>query len=306
MEEDGFLRMSPRTCETYRKIRSADGCPEFAQSFLGVDIVRATAKRYCMPLDQRQRASREQFDRQSRNYGASHILADVADIVAALDGVPLPPPGRALDVATGGGHTAVWLAENGWAVTASDLSAAMLERASELAASRGVTLETALHEAERLTYGSGTFQIVACRVAAHHFSNPAAFVSEVARVLSSGGIFLLIDGSVPDSEPEAAEWIHAVEKWRDPSHGRFLSPGEWSELCRSAGLEILKCGTSPFKQPDLHWYFETAGTPPANRDEVMKLVRSAPAPARRAFLLAEEEGKIVWWWPRLSLVATKP
>ncbi len=258
-----------------------------------------------MSLDHRQQVSREQFDRQSRNYGPSHILADVADIVAALDGIPQPPSGRALDVATGGGHAAIWLAENGWAVTASDLSPAMLERASEMAASRGVALETALHEAERLPYDGGTFQIVTCRVAAHHFSNPKAFVSGVARVLKSGGIFLLIDGSVPDGDREAAEWIHAVEKWRDPSHGRFLSPGEWSGLCRDAGLEILKCGTAPFKQPDLHWYFETAGTPPENRDEVVKLIRSAPAQARKAFRLAEEDGKTVWWWQRLSLVARK-
>lgn len=257
-----------------------------------------------MSLDQIQQASREQFDRQSP-IGPSHILADVADIVRALDGVAFPESRRALDVATGGGHTAVWLAENGWTVTASDLSPAMLERASELAASRGVAIKTALHEAERLPYGDGAFQIVTCRVAAHHFSNPAAFVSEVARVLGPGGVFLLIDGSVPDGEPEAAEWIHAVEKWRDPSHGRFLSPAEWSGLCRDAGLEILRCGTTPFKQPDLHWYFETAGTPETNRGEVMKLIKSAPDQAVRAFGLAEEDGKIVWWWPRLSLVARR-
>ena len=258
-----------------------------------------------MSLDERQRASRDQFDRQSRNYGPTHILADVADIVAALDGVTLPASGRALDVATGGGHTAVWLAENGWAVTASDISPAMLERVSELAASRGVALETTLHEAERLPYDAATFQIVTCRVAAHHFSNPVGFVSEVARVLKPGGTFLLIDGSVPDGEPEAAEWIHAVEKWRDPSHGRFLSPGEWSGLCRNAGLEVLKSAMTPFKQPDLHWYFETAGTSQANRDEVLKLIRSAPAQARKSFRLAEEDGKTVWWWLRLSLVARK-
>ena len=258
-----------------------------------------------MSLDHIQQASREQFDRQSRNYGKSHILADVSDLAAALEGVARPPDGRALDVATGGGHTAVWLAEQGWNVTASDLSPAMLERAAELAVSKGVSLETTLHEAERLPYADGTFGIVSCRVAAHHFSNQPAFVSEVARVLCPGGLFLLIDGSVPDGDPVAAEWIHKVEKFRDPSHGRFLAPGEWSSLCQDAGLEILKCGTTPFKQPDLTWYFETAGTTEANRNAVMNLIRSAPEQAVKAFGLAEEEGRIVWWWPRLSLVARR-
>lgn len=258
-----------------------------------------------MSLDQRQQASREQFDRQSRNYGKSHILADVSDLAAALEGMNAPATGRALDVATGGGHTAVWLAKQGWDVTASDLSPAMLERASELAASTGVSLKTSLHEAEHLPYADDSFLIVTCRVAAHHFSSPPAFVSEVARILSPDGLFLLIDGSVPDEDPEAAEWLHKVEKFRDPSHGRFLAPGEWSALCRNAGLEILRCVTTPFKQPDLTWYFETAGTTESNRTEVMKLIRSAPEQAVRAFGLAEEEGRTVWWWPRLSLVARK-
>ena len=256
-------------------------------------------------LDEIQQASRDQFDRQSRNYGASHILADVSDIVRALDGVPLPESRRALDVATGGGHTAAWLAGQGWSVTASDISPAMLERTSELAAAKGVVVRTALHEAERLPYGDATFGLVACRLAAHHFSQPSSFVSEAARVLEPKGIFLLIDGSVPDGEPEAAGWLHAVEKLRDPSHGRFLSPGEWSELCRKAGLGIVRCETTPFKQPDLEWYFQTAGTSQAHREQVADLVRSAPEQAVRAFRLAEEEGRTVWWWPRLSLVACK-
>ncbi|MFZ4777023.1 MAG: class I SAM-dependent methyltransferase [Terrimicrobiaceae bacterium] len=258
-----------------------------------------------MSLDPLQLASQEQFNRQSRNYGSSHILADVSDVAAALEGVPLPTPGRALDVATGGGHTAVWLASQGWNVTASDLSSSMLERATELATSRGVVLETALHVAEKLPYADGTFQLVTCRVAAHHFSSPEAFVGEVMRVLAPGGLFLLIDGSVPDEEPEAAAWIHAVEKWRDPSHGSFLSPGQWSLLCRNAGLDILKCETAPYKQPDLNWYFEAAGTSPENREEVLNLIASAPEGARKAFWLGEEDGKIVWWWMRLSLVARK-
>lgn len=258
-----------------------------------------------MPLDHRQLASREQFDRQSRNYGTSHILADVSDVVAALEAVDLPPGGRALDVATGGGHVAVWLAGKGWSVTASDLSPAMLERASELAESKGLALQTALHEAEKLPYEDNVFQIVSCRVAAHHFTDPEAFVLEAQRVLRPGGIFLLIDGSVPDEAPEAEEWIHSVEKWRDPSHGRFLTPVKWSHLVRKAGLDILKCHTSPLKQPDLEWYFDTAGTPPANRAEVWKLIKTAPEEAKQVFSLAEENGKTTWWWTRLSLVARK-
>lgn len=270
-----------------------------------IDADRLRGKTARMELDDTQRASREQFARQSRNYGKSHILADTSDIASALGSLAEGGGRRALDVATGGGHTAVFLAEHGWQVTATDLTPEMLERARELAEARGVALETAMHAAEVFPFSDATFSLVTCRVAAHHFSDPAAFVGEAARVLVNGGAFLLIDGSVPDGEPEAAEWIHRIEKLRDPSHGRFLAPEQWRNLCSQAGLTVETCSTTPFLQPDLQWYFETAGTSESNRSAVLELIQTAPDPARRAFGLANENGRITWWWPRLSLLAKK-
>lgn len=43
------------------------------------------------------------------------------------------PPGRALDVAAGEGRNALWLAERGWTVTATDFSAVAVRRIRELA-----------------------------------------------------------------------------------------------------------------------------------------------------------------------------
>ncbi|WIM72535.1 methyltransferase domain-containing protein [Corynebacterium suedekumii] len=48
-------------------------------------------------------------------------------------------PGRALDIGCGEGADAVWLAEQGWEVTAIDPVAAALERARTLADAHGVT-----------------------------------------------------------------------------------------------------------------------------------------------------------------------
>lgn len=256
-------------------------------------------------LNEIQKASRDQFDKQSGNYGKSHILADTSDIEAALSDCLLPAGGRALDIATGGGHTAAYLAGRGMSVVAADISPAMLANARRLAEEQGLRIETQLHEAERLPYAEAAFDLVSCRVAAHHFSDPRSFFAEAARVLKPGGWFLLIDGSVPDGEPEAEDWIHQVEKLRDPSHGRFLPPSAWRELCADAGLRPERCETKPFKQPDLEWYFQTAGTPDSHRSEVRRLVGDAPEAARRVFGIAEEDGKTVWWWVRLSLLARK-
>ena len=69
-------------------------------------------------LDSRQSASAAQFDRQSERYGKMHILANTEDVAEGLASVKVPPGGGALDVATGGGHTALRLARMGWKVTA--------------------------------------------------------------------------------------------------------------------------------------------------------------------------------------------
>jgi len=256
-------------------------------------------------FDTAQAASAAQFDRQSDRYGKSHILADTTDVSTALAGIVPQPSNRALDVATGGGHTALTLARMGWRVTAGDVSARMLENATTLLCDEGYDLETQLFPAEEIPFPNESFDLVSVRVASHHFSSPEKFVTEVARILKPGGHFLLIDGTVPDNDPETEEWLHYVEKWRDPSHGRFLSPSAWKTLVSQNGLQILSSTLHDKKQPDLEWYFETAATAPENRALVLEAVRTIPDSVRSALRLTEENGKIVWWWPILSLVAKK-
>jgi ubiquinone/menaquinone biosynthesis C-methylase UbiE len=258
-----------------------------------------------MQLDEVQKAAQLQFARQSQRYGSSHILADISDVAAALSHIELAAGSRVLDVATGGGHTGLYLAGLGHQVTLSDLALPMLEHALELASQRGVTVETRQHPAEQFPYPDACFDLVTCRVAAHHFSSPEAFVSESARVLKPGGAFLLIDGSVENDQAEAEEWIHRVEKLRDPTHHRLLTPAAWAQLCLQHGLTVTWSQLDPFKQPDLDWYFETAATPALNRLQVRALITNAPDSARRLFALQQEEGRTVWWWPRLTLVAQR-
>jgi len=258
-----------------------------------------------MKLDEVQRAAQEQFAKQSHRYGQGHILEDIEDVRAAIEPLGLPRGSRVLDVATGAGHTGLFLASLGHNVTLADIAAPMLERAEEAAARRGLKVETRQHPAEQFPYDDNCFDLVTSRVAPHHFSSPESFIHETARVLKRGGHFVLIDGSVEDGQPEAEEWLHQVEKLRDPSHHRFLTPNGWGRLCETVGLNVLSVTLTPFKQPDLNWYFETAATSPENRKQVLELVAHAPQSARDLFRLGEEQGKIVWWWQRLTLVSRK-
>jgi ubiquinone/menaquinone biosynthesis C-methylase UbiE len=256
-------------------------------------------------LDATQSASAAQFERQSDRYGKSHILADTQDVAQALRDISPGPGATALDVATGGGHTALWLARRGWKVTAGDLAPRMLENARKLCAEAGFAVETRLFPAEEMPFPDASFDLVTVRVAPHHFSSPERFVGETARVLKPGGHFLLIDGTVPDDDPETEEWLHRVEKWRDPSHARFLARKAWEDLARLAGMEVIQSRLHPRTQPNLDWYFETAATPPANRELVLEAVITASGHVKQALRLGNEDGKIVWWWPMLTLMACK-
>ena len=78
-------------------------------------------------------------------------------LVAELEGVP---PGRALDLGAGEGRNAVWLAQQGWTVTAMDFSDVGLDKARTLAASAGVELDTVCTDATDLDEPSA-FDLVA-------------------------------------------------------------------------------------------------------------------------------------------------
>jgi ubiquinone/menaquinone biosynthesis C-methylase UbiE len=111
-------------------------------------------------LDGAQAASAAQFDRQRDRYGKTHILADTEDVATALSGIIPPAGGRALDIATGGGHTALCLARMGWQVTAGDVSSGMLENAKKLLADEGLVLETRLFPAEEVPFPAASFDLV--------------------------------------------------------------------------------------------------------------------------------------------------
>ena len=266
---------------------------------------RMRAGNFRSQLDDVQLSAHDQFSERADQYGKSHILADIADVEKAVLELKFRPGAQALDVATGNGHTAMYLAEKGFNVTASDISAAMLEQASKLAAEKSLKIDFKEHAAETLPYADGSFSLVTCRVAAHHFSSPESFIRETARVLKTYGYLVLIDGTVPDDHVEANHWMNTLEKLRDPSHVKFIPPNLWRHWAQLCGLTVTRSTMESMKMPDLNWYFNVANTPPENRKKVLEMLAKAPAPVRELFKLGQEDGKIVWYWRRLTFIAGK-
>jgi ubiquinone/menaquinone biosynthesis C-methylase UbiE len=189
----------------------------------------------------------KQFGAAAADYAASPVHARGESLARLVDLVAPQPDWRALDVATGAGHTAAAFAAHVAHVIASDITEEMLEQARKLAAGKGIAnVETARADAAALPFGDESFDLVTCRLAAHHFPDPAAFVGEAWRVLIPGGTIALVDNVSPDAETlpgasgpalrDAAIVYNAFEKLRDPSHVRCLALAEWQELLEDTGF----------------------------------------------------------------------
>ncbi|PKQ37812.1 MAG: SAM-dependent methyltransferase [Actinobacteria bacterium HGW-Actinobacteria-1] len=182
--------------------------------------------------------SRERFAEHADEYVRSVAHAAGADLEKLVELTRAQPQWVALDVATGGGHTAIAVAPLVAGMVALDLTPEMLDAARGLAAERGVAgIEFVLGDAEALPFPDASFDLVTCRIAAHHFPNVQRFVDEVARVLRPGGRFVLQDQCVPENAASAT-FVNMFERLRDPSHNRALSAEAWIEVVGRAGLGV--------------------------------------------------------------------
>ena len=109
--------------------------------------------------------------------------------------------------------------------------------------------------AEALPFASGSFDIVTCRIAPHHFQDVPAFLSESYRVLRTSGLFCMIDTVCPESE-RLIRWQNRVEKLgMHPTFGRtLLRSGE--DDCET-GFKIER--ESQSKNADSIFMVDTAG-----------------------------------------------
>ncbi|MFB9836093.1 class I SAM-dependent methyltransferase [Actinoallomurus acaciae] len=147
------------------------------------------------------------------------------------------PPGDALDLGCGNGGDALWLAGQGWHVTAVDISAVAVERLAALARSSGLDdrVTTARHDLHG-SFPQGRFDLIC----AHYLHTPfdldrATVLRSAAHALRPGGRLLVVDHG------STAPW-----SWNQDPDVRFPSPHEVA-----AGIDL----------PAATWTVERADTP---------------------------------------------
>jgi SAM-dependent methyltransferase len=156
---------------------------------------------------------------------------------------------KVLDVATGGGHVARRLREEGCTVVTVDPAPGMSP--------------DVVAPAERLPFEDGSFDVVACRIAPHHFQDIRKAVAEMARVTQR--LVVIEDNVFTDERVEEAE------KLRDPTHVRCYSEEEWKVMLTEAGLEVEQLERFE-RHPVVDDWLARVDTPPADAQRVRDLL----------------------------------
>jgi thioredoxin reductase/SAM-dependent methyltransferase len=130
-------------------------------------------------------------------------------------------PGRALDVGAGEGGDAIWLAEKGWTVTASDISQRALERVAREAEHRGLRIECHYADANALgAFDAGAFDLVSAQYAAIPRTPDGRGVRNLLNAVAPGGTLLVVS--------------HDLEPMRAPidthGHSRAFDPDAYLRL----------------------------------------------------------------------------
>jgi len=203
----------------------------------------------------------DQFTRQATPFSTASPITDANALRMILQAAAPETGDRVLDVACGGGLVVCAFAPHVAHATGIDMTPAMLERAAQLAAEKGISnARWDRGDVTALPYADGSFEIVVTRFSMHHFLEPLGVLREMVRVCAPGGRVVVVDMHASENAAKAAEWNRA-EKLRDPSHVRCLTLSEHKANFAKAGLPA----------PDVTFY--------ELRDEIRNLLaRSFPNP----------------------------
>jgi len=121
-------------------------------------------------------------------------------------------PGRALDVGCGEGADAIWLAQQGWTVTAIDVSEVAVARARAAAEHAGATVEWVSGDALQVPFPVATFDLVSMQYPALPKAAGEPAIRALLDCVRPGGLLLAVYHDLDDEHRE-----HMKSRGVDPA-----------------------------------------------------------------------------------------
>lgn len=210
------------------------------------------------------------FDAQAEAFERAKAQRDAGALKRLVAFAALPEGARLLDAGCGPGLVAEAFLEAGFRVRGVDLSAEMVRRARERCARFGDRASFAQGslldlELDPRADPAGPLDAAVSRNVLHHLESPAAFLAHQVALLRPGGVLLAHD-LVGDPDPARHAWADGIERDRDLTHTRTLTPGEMVDLFARAGLVDLRIAEDELLLDFDEWF--DRGTPAAPKAAV--------------------------------------
>lgn len=239
-------------------------------------------------MDSPEDRAKKIFGERAAMYTTSDTHTDAAVLARVVALADPDPACKVLDIATGSGHTAFAVSKRAGFVIGTDLTREMIDEAIKLREAQGIrNVEFCLANAHDLPFEDGSFDVVTCRRAAHHFSRIEAALQEMRRLLKPGGRLVIDDRSVPEDD-FIDECMNRLDWYHDNSHIREYRPSEWKRMLGAAGFQVH--AVEPYEK---HRPLTSLTARVAGRDLELiyeTLDRLTPA-QREAFKLSEVNGQ---------------
>lgn len=234
---------------------------------------------------------RAQFGKMAEVYARMQQTTDERSLNALVSLSGADATTRVLDVACGPGFLTMAFAARCLHATGFDATEPFLAMARAEAEQRGLrNIEFRFGNAEQLPFDDGSFDLVACRAAYHHFARPERVLAEMRRVATPQGRLVVAD-MTSSTDPAKAEYHNSMERLVDPSHARAMPIPELERLFADAGLRTQFHAPVPMDMEVDEW-LSHGGPDAATEARVRSLIDASLATDRCGLNVRREGGTL--------------
>ncbi len=186
------------------------------------------------------RVIKRQFNKQAEKFANWWIGKNTEYLQRYFDFCDIRSYDKVLDVACGPGEFTIFIAKEVSKARGIDISDKEIEIAKELMRKFGLdNVGFDCSDVEKLPYAEGSYSVVLCKSAFHHFVNPGMIFNEMIRCCKTEGKISIQD-IVAYEDNYVNDFFETFDKLVDISHNKTLYKREFNNLYIENSIDIIR------------------------------------------------------------------